>query len=263
MCGTTTEFTLGDQYELSPPTATTDRTVASVTRCGIGEHVTVGATATSDAMCRAAVHTCPDGSVVSPDASTDAEVDAVTDDPQCVKCANGSTSYNAGCPGVCPGHHTQTNCSQIGSTHGCGAKSYYTPGLAPGHPGKSCTRCTVCLVEYTPCTANADAVCFSTNRSSGIQQCPTHQYRDDSTPGSIGLCRQCSDCEFKDVRHNCTPNHDRACEAYSSEEFGWLWAIVGLTVMTIEIMAFRCIPLFKKREPYIASEEHQQLIQKE
>jgi hypothetical protein len=265
-CGAITPFTLGEEYEVTPVTATTDRTVTSVTRCGIAEHVTVGPTATTDSICRPIVYTCRDGQIVSPNASIDGTVSATSNETQCTECGPGTTSYNTLCPDVCPDHHIETGCSQIESTYDCGHGSYYTPGLVPGHPSRSCTKCTVCETVYSVCTATADAVCFATNRSSGIQQCPSYQYRDDSTPGSIGICRQCSECAFKDIRNNCTLTHDIVCEAFSSEEFSWLWAIVALGGWTIGIGLFRLVPLIRmsqKSGSYITSDERQQLIQEE
>jgi hypothetical protein len=155
----------------------------------------------------------------------------------CVNCSVGTTTFSDQCESL---YNTKTSCVEIAPTHDCGTGAYYVPGRMPGCASRSCVPCSKCAIgELTPCEGISDRTCIVSNAPPGIQQCPLHEYRDDSIPGDTGICVPCHRCAFKDVEKPCLPNAPRLCSAYSSEVAAW-GSVVGIVVLfTIKDLAIR------------------------
>jgi len=156
-----------NQYVVGEPTESTDRVCGEVTRCSIGEHISVLATATTDTVCRAVVRSCLGGYALNTTASTDAsEGTGGRTGTQCVVCPGEAVSGE---------YHMSTTCSggsaerrerrdadddrDVPSIQQC-PKYQYRNDAVPGVTGV-CTQCTRCPFKdvVQPCTATTDRIC--------------------------------------------------------------------------------------------------------
>jgi hypothetical protein len=175
---------------------------AMATRCLASEHVTVPATATTDAVCRPKVWACPEGEYRNASSN-----DVGATGPQCLPCPDGTTTC-----ATCDSYHTATACTSEPYT--CPTGQYLGAGV--GHPSKLCRPCTVCLYELRACTATNNSVCtFGTGLTD--TPCPPRTYRNDAVAGPRGICTPCSECWL--TRVACTRVHDSVCSSFSRDAF--------------------------------------------
>jgi hypothetical protein len=199
---------------------------AMATRCLASEHVTVAATATTDAVCRPKVWACAEGEYRNASSN-----DVGATGAQCLPCPDGTTTYHCA---ACDSYHTATACTSEPYT--CPSGQYIGTGV--GHPSKLCRPCTVCRYELRACTATNNTVCtFGTGLTD--TPCPPRTYRNDAVAGPRGICTACSECWL--TRVACTRLHDTVCSSFSRDAFYFEVA------MTVQAMALAGVAWWRLR----------------
>jgi hypothetical protein len=251
LCQKTTPCLLGENYESVSPTPTTDRVCIPTTTCTSAYHVSVGATLTSDLVCRGLVSTCLPGQFLNLAAQIDANPGETNTVEQCSECVDGTT-FNEECDRgrpYCLQHHSETSCNVINITWTCPNGSYLSTNdngvgnlsEVVGHPIMYCKPCTSCTQEATSCTAVTDSGCSpvrSEDPPDVPMRCPPYQWSKPGNALAIASCEPWSECPHGWIKAEGTWSSDRFCATVGSEEYIYE-SCIGLFGSLILLIAAR------------------------
>ena len=221
--------------------------IQRVSGCGSGEHVHVGATLTSDTVCRTVEYTCAPGEYVNMSARNDAAPGSVNYASFCETCTAPNTTWNVNCEvGPCVDEHSSITCSSVPENYTCNANHWLdAPSTVVGWIGQYCRRARTCIFEKTPLTRTSDRVCDPlgggtstadataiTDESGSYQDdanCPPGFWGNPDGPQGKSICDPFQHCLF--ILKEGTPHSQRICATLGIE--GYVYHIILGTIGSI------------------------------
>jgi hypothetical protein len=248
VCAVLTQCTVNHTWASTPATSSTDRVCSRISACGGDEHITVGATLSSDTVCRRINYTCPPGQYTNLSARNDAPHGGTNDAPFCLDCAEGTTTWNPQCEiGPCTPGHTEISCTTINTSYVCDGEDEWldAPDVVVGWIGRFCKKCRTCTVEKTPCTRTSDRRCDpqrATSFAAGIDVpgeanygpgCPPGTWANPNGPFGKPICTPFTNCLF--IKIEGTPTTARVCANLGREQYAYniLLGTVGTTFVLV------------------------------
>lgn len=244
LCDTTRICILGQTYEITDATATSNRLCRRVIKTVPNSYITIGATLTSDNVFAPKTTSCECGDRYDSTANDDAPLGGSNNKSACVACPSGQTAFGSCTTPPCSQHSSAECVARSPPPPVDGKYSIYRNDSVDQlcDPRSYLRTCTVCFDQaQTPCTETEDTKCNALGSKDlpddcSPNPCPPGTFASPNPTLGINQCLPFRQCPQGWIKQEGTCKQDRVCATVGSEHYIYqsiLGSYIGVFIAVI------------------------------